>query len=37
MLLYRRDLLDRAGIEPPRDWAAFLAAARWLSEPTAGR
>lgn len=37
MLLYRRDLLERAGIEPPRDWAAFLAAARWLSEPAAGR
>jgi len=37
MLLYRRDLLERAGIEPPRDWEGFLAAARWLSEPAAGR
>jgi multiple sugar transport system substrate-binding protein len=37
MLLYRRDLLERAGIEPPADWEGFLAAARWLSEPSAGR
>jgi multiple sugar transport system substrate-binding protein len=36
-LIYRRDLLEAAGIEVPRTWDAFHAAARKLHAPAQGR
>ncbi len=36
-LIYRRDLLDAAGIAVPQSWDAFHAAARRLHDPAAGR
>lgn len=33
-LWYRSDLLEAKGIEPPKDWAAFLAAAKALTQDT---
>lgn len=36
-LVYRRDLLDAAGLEVPRTWDAFRAAARALHAPAEGR
>jgi multiple sugar transport system substrate-binding protein len=35
-LIYRKDLLEGAGIAPPRDWDAFVAAARQLHAPDKG-
>lgn len=35
-LIYRRDLLEKAGLAVPETWDAFLAAARALNDPAAG-
>ncbi|TGX55709.1 extracellular solute-binding protein [Sphingomonas gei] len=35
-LIYRRDLLDKAGIAVPETWEAFHAAARALNDPAGG-
>jgi multiple sugar transport system substrate-binding protein len=37
MLLYRRDLLERAGIEPPTDWDGFKQVAQRFTDAAAGR
>ncbi len=36
-LIYRKDLFDAAGLAPPRTWDEFVAAARKLHAPEAGR
>jgi multiple sugar transport system substrate-binding protein len=35
-LIYRRDLLEAAGLEVPQSWEAFHAAARALNDPASG-
>ncbi len=36
-LIYRKDLFDAAGLAPPRTWEEFVAVARKLHAPEAGR